>query len=70
MTIKINVKVSSSETGIIFGNIVYDISGTSEKAIVVLNDIHIDIADYIVPAECDDEKFRQVRVQSKSKSNL
>lgn len=59
-TINTNVKVSSSETGIIFGNLVYDISGTSESSIVVLNDIHIDIADYIVPAECDDERFREM----------
>ena len=42
--IKANVKVSSTEQGIIFGNIVYDVSGaTSDRNCVVLNDIHIDI---------------------------
>lgn len=27
---------------------------------VVLNDIHIDIMDYIVPASCTDTEFRQM----------
>lgn len=59
--IKANVKVASTENGIIFGNIVYDISGAgSDRNCVVLNDIHIDIMDYIVPASCDDTEFRQM----------
>ena len=37
-------QVSSTETGIIFGNIVYDVSSAgSDRNVVVLNDIHIDI---------------------------
>jgi coatomer subunit beta len=57
--IKANIKVSSTETGIIFGNIVYDISGAgNETACVILNDVHIDIMDYIAPATCDDMQFR------------
>lgn len=59
--IKANVKVASTENGIIFGNIVYDISGAaSDRNVVVLNDIHIDIMDYIVPATCSDTEFRQM----------
>ncbi|CAG0920012.1 unnamed protein product [Notodromas monacha] len=59
--IKANVKVSSTENGIIFGNIVYDVHGsTSDRNVVVLNDIHIDIMDYIVPAMCTDTEFRQM----------
>lgn len=59
--IKANVKVASTENGIIFGNIVYDVSGsTSDRNVVVLNDIHIDIMDYIVPAVCTDTEFRQM----------
>ncbi|CAH3033470.1 unnamed protein product [Porites lobata] len=59
--IKANVKVSSTENGIIFGNIVYDVSGgTGDRNCVVLNDIHIDIMDYIVPATCTDSEFRQM----------
>ncbi|EEB10658.1 Coatomer subunit beta, putative [Pediculus humanus corporis] len=59
--IKASVKVASTENGIIFGNIVYDISGAaSDRNVVVLNDIHIDIMDYIVPASCNDTEFRQM----------
>lgn len=59
--IKANVKVASTENGIIFGNIVYDVTGAaSDRNVVVLNDIHIDIMDYIVPASCTDTEFRQM----------
>lgn len=59
--IKANVKVSSTETGIIFGNIVYDVTGaTSDRNCVVLNDIHIDIMDYITQAYCDEAEFRSM----------
>lgn len=59
--IKANVKVASTENGIIFGNIVYDVTGAaSDRNVVVLNDIHIDIMDYIVPAQCTDTEFRQM----------
>eukprot|EP00055_Hartaetosiga_balthica_P018633 m.134969 g.134969 ORF g.134969 m.134969 type:complete len:950 (-) comp9794_c0_seq1:2904-5753(-) len=62
--IKANVKVSSTETGIIFGNIVYDISGaTSDRNCVILNDIHIDIMDYITPAHCTEAEFRGMWVE-------
>lgn len=55
-SIKANIKVSSTETGVIFGNIVYDGPGTSDTRVVVLNDIHIDIMDYIKPATCSDNQ--------------
>ncbi|KAG7482207.1 coatomer subunit beta [Solea senegalensis] len=59
--IKANVKVASTENGIIFGNIVYDVSGAaSDRNCVVLSDIHIDIMDYIQPAACTDAEFRQM----------
>jgi len=41
--------------------LVYDTSGAaSDRNSVVLNDIHIDIMDYIVPASCNDTEFRQM----------
>jgi len=41
--------------------LVYDTSGAaSDRNSVVLNDIHIDIMDYIVPATCTDGEFRQM----------
>ena len=54
-------QVTSTENGIIFGNIVYDCGATSsDRNVVVLNDIHIDIMDYIVPATCTEAEFRQM----------
>lgn len=59
--IKANIKVASTENGIIFGNIVYDCKGAaSDRNVVVLNDIHIDIMDYIVPASCGEMEFRSM----------
>jgi coatomer subunit beta len=61
--IKANIKVSSTETGVIFGNIVFDVAGAAatagqDRSCVIMNDIHIDIMDYITPATCDDVSFR------------
>ena len=57
--LRANIKVSSTETGVIFGNIVYE-STSSDRNVVVLNDIHIDIMDYISPASCADTAFRNM----------
>lgn len=60
-TIKANIKVSSTETGIIFGNIVYDVAGSgSSTGCVILNDIHVDVMDYIQPGEVSDADFRSM----------
>jgi len=57
--IKANIKVSSTEPGVIFANIVYETSSNVlERTVIVLNDIHIDIMDYITPASCADIAFR------------
>ncbi|KAH9417817.1 Coatomer subunit beta [Dermatophagoides pteronyssinus] len=59
--VRASIKVTSTENVVIFGNIVYDISGsTSDRNVVVLNDIYIDIMDYIIPATCSDAQFRQM----------
>jgi coatomer subunit beta len=40
---------------------VYDVSGTaSDRNVVVMSDIHIDIMDYIMPATCTDAEFRSM----------
>jgi coatomer subunit beta len=58
-TIRASIKVSSTETGHIFGTIVYDDSDTQEKVYINLNDIHMDIMDdHIRPENCTDEVFR------------
>jgi len=58
MTIRASIKVSSTETGHIFGTIVYTDMSTQEQKLIHLNDIHMDIMDYIRPASCSDELFR------------
>jgi coatomer subunit beta len=61
ITIKASIKVSSTETGHIFGTIVYDDSAQGgNKVYINLNDIHMDIMDYIRPAVCTDEIFRSM----------
>ncbi|WFD32371.1 coatomer subunit beta [Malassezia sp. CBS 17886] len=65
-SIKATIKVSSTETGVIFGNIVYDCAAAPGSAsagdsrYVVLNDIHVDIMDYISPAQCTETQFRSM----------
>lgn len=58
--IRANIKVSSTETGVIFGNIVYESTSVLDRNVVVLSDIHIDIMDYISPATCADVAFRNM----------
>ncbi|KAI8057845.1 adaptin N terminal region-domain-containing protein [Syncephalis plumigaleata] len=59
-SIKANIKVSSTEAGVIFGNIVYDRAGSSDGNCVVMSDIQIDIMDYINPATCTENQFRNM----------
>ncbi|KAL8939382.1 MAG: hypothetical protein Q9216_003395 [Gyalolechia sp. 2 TL-2023] len=72
------VKVSSTDTGVIFGNVVYDGPSSTESNVVILNDVHVDIMDYIQPAHCTETQFRtmwtefewenKVNINSKAKS--
>ncbi|KAJ3514551.1 hypothetical protein NLJ89_g2313 [Agrocybe chaxingu] len=58
-SIKATIKVSSTETGVIFGSILWEGPNMSE-ACVILNDVHIDIMDYIKPAYCNEAQFRSM----------
>ncbi|KAF9011340.1 coatomer beta subunit appendage platform-domain-containing protein [Cyathus striatus] len=58
-SIKATIKVSSTETGVIFGSILWEGPNMSE-ACVILNDIHVDIMDYIKPAYCNEAQFRSM----------
>ncbi|THH30621.1 hypothetical protein EUX98_g3558 [Antrodiella citrinella] len=58
-SIKATIKVSSTETGVIFGSILWEGPGMSEQC-VILNDIHIDIMDYIKSAYCTEAQFRSM----------
>jgi coatomer subunit beta len=57
-TIVAQLKVSSTENGAIFGSLVYEAGG--KEIVVSLNEIHIDIIDYITPAHTDDANFRRM----------
>jgi coatomer subunit beta len=65
-SLKTTIKVSSTETGVIFGNITYEgaagtgTASSGDAKCVVLNDIHVDIMDYINPASCTEGQFRSM----------
>lgn len=56
--------MSSTETGVIFGNIFYDGAATTDSRCVVLNDIHIDILDYITPGYCNEAQVSSFGLSS------
>ncbi|KAM3074191.1 coatomer subunit beta [Clarireedia jacksonii] len=76
--VQATIKVSSTDTGVIFGNVVYDGASSTESNVVILNDVHVDIMDYIQPAVCTETQFRtmwtefewenKVNINSKAKS--
>ncbi|EEQ28735.1 coatomer subunit beta [Microsporum canis] len=78
LNVQATIKVSSTDTGVIFGNVIYDGSSSAETHVVILNDIKADIMDYIQPAHCSETQFRtmwtefewenKVNIHSKAKS--
>lgn len=58
--LRATIKLTSTESGVIFGNVVYDNAAGTNKTIVVLNSIHMDVMDYIAPALCSDVAFRSM----------
>lgn len=76
--VQTTIKVSSTDTGVIFGNVVYDGPSSTESNVVILSDVHVDIMDYIQPAHCTETQFRtmwtefewenKVNINSKAKS--
>ncbi|EWC43996.1 coatomer subunit beta [Drechslerella stenobrocha 248] len=59
-SVQATVKVSSTDQGVIFGNVVYDGPSSTETNVVILNDVHVDIMDYIHPATCTETQFRSM----------
>ncbi|KAI8994324.1 adaptin N terminal region-domain-containing protein [Gaertneriomyces semiglobifer] len=65
LSVKTGVKISSTETGVVFGNITYDVVGKGhgdegDSGVVVLKDIHVDIGDYVRGGWCEEVKFRMM----------
>lgn len=53
------IKVSSTETGVIFGTITYDKQGASDASVnIVMNDLHIEILDFIRPNYLTEAQYR------------
>jgi len=55
-----NIKVSSTETGHVYGNISFDHPQQLTTNIISLQEIYIDIMNYIKPATCTDSEFRSM----------
>jgi coatomer subunit beta len=79
LNVQCTIKVSSTDTGVIFGNVVWgDAASSTGSNVVILNDVHVDIMDYIQPAHCSETQFRtmwtefewenKVNINSKAKS--
>lgn len=60
LSVQSTIKVSSTDTGVIFGNVVYDGPSSTETNVVILNEIQVDIMDYIQPAYCTETQFRSM----------
>lgn len=58
LNVQATIKVSSTDTGVIFGNVVYEGASSTETNVVILNDVHVDIMDYIQAAHCTETQFR------------
>jgi len=58
MTVHASIKVSSTETGIIFGYVTYEKKSAADKECTVLNELHVDILDYIERAWIGELAFR------------
>ena len=58
LNVQATIKVSSTDTGVIFGNVVYEGASSTDQNVVILNDVHVDIMDYIQPAQCTETQFR------------
>lgn len=78
INLQATIKVSSTDTGVIFGNILYEGEKGVDSNVVILNDVHVDIMDYIKPAQCTETQFRtmwtefewenKVNINSKAKT--
>eukprot|EP00928_Gymnodinium_smaydae_P080960 TRINITY_DN64555_c0_g1_i1.p1 TRINITY_DN64555_c0_g1~~TRINITY_DN64555_c0_g1_i1.p1 ORF type:complete len:1017 (-),score=238.59 TRINITY_DN64555_c0_g1_i1:338-3388(-) len=59
-TVHASVKVASTETGIIFGNVTHEKKSATDKEYSVMNELHIDILDYIECASVGEMAFHSM----------
>mmetsp|Transcript_65546 Transcript_65546/g.189004 ORF Transcript_65546/g.189004 Transcript_65546/m.189004 type:complete len:1013 (-) Transcript_65546:170-3208(-) len=58
MMVHASIKVASTETGIIFGYVTYEKKSAADKEVTVLNELHVDILDYIERSWIGELAFR------------
>jgi len=58
--LKATLKVSSSDAGVIFGNLTYDNTAGGLGCMLTLNEVPIDVSEYITPQHCGDTDFRRL----------
>ncbi|KAF7063669.1 hypothetical protein CFC21_070171 [Triticum aestivum] len=58
--IQANIKMSSTNVGVIVSRIFYETSDAMEPSEVILKDMSISIMDYMTPATCTDVAFRKM----------
>ena len=61
LQLQVTIKMTSTESGMIFGNIIYDDDKSGgKKSTIVLNNIHMDVMDYIIPSTISDIEYRSM----------
>jgi len=56
-----SVKVESTESSFIYGNLVYEKSGNElGTTVIVLHEINVDILDYIAPKDCPEDEWNDM----------
>ncbi|KPA75235.1 putative coatomer beta subunit [Leptomonas pyrrhocoris] len=58
LAVRTSLKVSATETGVIYGTVLYD-APNNQRCSFILNDIHVDIMNYIHPGPCSAAEFRE-----------
>jgi len=56
-----SVKVESTESSFIYGNLVYEKSGNElGTTVIVLHEVNVDILDYIAPKDCPEDEWNDM----------
>lgn len=58
-TIKASLKVSSTDNGIIYGNLTYESSSSTQPEILNINEIQIDFINDLMKAETSELEFKK-----------
>jgi len=59
-TLYASIKVQSTEAGVIFGYVTYDKRSAADKECLVLNELHIDLLDYVQRSWIGELQFRSM----------